>query len=148
MSLDHAPSLLGTFSQQLCLHSATVLTRQPPITRHFLHSVASHHTTCALFSLLPLLDTWFTRHGLHSLGMASIHSAWPPFTRPLHHSASPHSPNLLHPAHSPAEHPDLGKCEKGVDDAPDGKCVKFCSTQWRGGVCKLFGDHHKCHCYC
>ncbi|KAL5822579.1 hypothetical protein ACOSQ4_020479 [Xanthoceras sorbifolium] len=34
------------------------------------------------------------------------------------------------------EHPELGHCEKGKDDAPNGKCPNFCNQECRGGECK------------
>ncbi|XP_071725293.1 putative defensin-like protein 20 [Rutidosis leptorrhynchoides] len=42
------------------------------------------------------------------------------------------------------EHPEIGKCIKGVDDGPDGKCRKFCNRECRGVFFKLLGRHHKC----
>ncbi|CAB4314353.1 unnamed protein product [Prunus armeniaca] len=48
------------------------------------------------------------------------------------------------------DHPELGKCIPGADDNPDsGKCWKFCTSDCeKGGICKLFGDRHHCHCLC
>ncbi|KAL5824681.1 hypothetical protein ACOSQ3_020744 [Xanthoceras sorbifolium] len=46
------------------------------------------------------------------------------------------------------EHPKLGKCIHGKDDAPNGKCMKYCSTQCRGGECKHRHGWWQCHCYC
>ncbi|CAL2267258.1 unnamed protein product [Prunus armeniaca] len=48
------------------------------------------------------------------------------------------------------DHPKLGKCVPGVDDNSDGgKCWKFCTSGFeKGGICKLFGNHHHCHCLC
>ncbi|CAL8164437.1 unnamed protein product [Prunus armeniaca] len=48
------------------------------------------------------------------------------------------------------DHPELGKCVPGADDNPDaGKCWTFCTSDCeKGGICKLFGDHHHCHCLC
>ncbi|KAH7565446.1 hypothetical protein JRO89_XS09G0207900 [Xanthoceras sorbifolium] len=46
------------------------------------------------------------------------------------------------------EHPELGHCEKGKDDAPNGKCPNFCSQECRGGECKNRNGKWQCHCYC
>ncbi|KAG6751113.1 hypothetical protein POTOM_045633 [Populus tomentosa] len=50
------------------------------------------------------------------------------------------------------EHPELGKCQPGVDDkSPDGKCWHYCMANCeenKGGVCKLNNNKHHCHCYC
>jgi len=50
------------------------------------------------------------------------------------------------------EHPELGKCQPGVDDkSPNGKCWQYCMNNCdenKGGFCKLNNNMHHCHCYC
>ena len=50
------------------------------------------------------------------------------------------------------EHPELGKCQPGVDDkSPNGKCWQYCMNNCdenKGGFCKLNNKKHHCHCYC
>lgn len=46
-------------------------------------------------------------------------------------------------------HPELGSCEPGVDDASDGKCWLHCIAGCeKGGFCKQLTDKNVCHCYC
>ncbi|EEF40569.1 conserved hypothetical protein [Ricinus communis] len=43
------------------------------------------------------------------------------------------------------EHYEFGRCLPGHDDH---RCNEFCSSNCRGGFCKLSGKKHHCHCYC
>ncbi|KAG5245156.1 defensin protein [Salix suchowensis] len=50
------------------------------------------------------------------------------------------------------EHFELGTCLPGHDDKkPSGKCFDYCiknCPNLKGGVCKLWGNKHHCHCLC